>query len=216
MKSLEQNLSTFSGHISRIVDILELVSRESLVLIDEIGSGTDPSEGVALATSILQYLRDRVGLAVVTTHYADLSCLKDKDTRFENAAMEFSLDTLRPTYRILWGSTGDSNALNIAKSIGFDRKIIQRAQKLVERLRPERQQHRKSELYQSLMEERRKLESQARTAASLHAEIMDLYREVYNFCIIISHAKRAFCFTGTIFLKLLPLWSRSKTSNWSH
>lgn len=177
-QSLEQNLSTFSGHISRIVDILELVSRESLVLIDEIGSGTDPSEGVALATSILQYLRDRVGLAVVTTHYADLSCLKDKDTRFENAATEFSLETLRPTYRILWGSTGDSNALNIAKSIGFDRKIIQRAQKLVERLRPERQQHRKSELYQSLMEERRKLESQARTAASLHAEIMDLYREI--------------------------------------
>lgn len=194
MKSLEQNLSTFSGHISRIVEILEAVSRESLVLIDEIGTGTDPSEGVALATSILQYLRDRVGLAIVTTHYADLSCLKDKDTRFGNAAMEFSLETLQPTYRILWGSTGDSNALSIAKSIGFDRNIIQRAQTLVERLRPEGQQHWKGVLYQSLMDERRKLESQARTAASLHAEIMDLYREVYSFCIIISHAQHVFLF----------------------
>lgn len=157
---------------------MEVVSRESLVLIDEIGSGTDPSEGVALATGILQYLKDRVGLAIVTTHYADLSCLKDKDSQFENAAMEFSMETLQPTYRILWGSTGDSNALNIAKTIGFDRNIIERAKQWVERLRAEEQQQWKGELYQSLMEERRKLEGQARRAASLHAEIMDLYHKV--------------------------------------
>jgi DNA mismatch repair protein MutS2 len=76
---------------------LEVASNESLVLVDEICSGTDPSEGVALSTSILHYLRDHVNLAVVTTHYADLSLLKDKDSRFENAAMEFSLETLQPT-----------------------------------------------------------------------------------------------------------------------
>ncbi|KAK0579053.1 hypothetical protein LWI29_020195 [Acer saccharum] len=179
-QSLEQNLSTFSGHISQIIEILEVVSRESLVLIDEIGSGTDPSEGVALATSILQYLRDRVGLAIITTHYADLSHLKDKDSQFENAAMEFSLETLQPTYRILWGNTGNSNALNIAKSIGFDRYIIERAKEWVERLRPEEEQQWKGDLYQSLTEERSKLESQARRAASLHAEIMDLYNEIQD------------------------------------
>lgn len=155
-----------------------MASEESLVLLDEIGSGTDPSEGVALSTSILQYLKDRVNLAVVTTHYADLSLLKEKDSRFENAAMEFSLETLRPTYQILWGSTGNSNALSIAKSIGFDLKIIERAWQWVEMLIPEKQQERKGLLYQSLVKERNRLEAQARRAASLHADIMDLYHQV--------------------------------------
>ncbi|KAI5590807.1 hypothetical protein BDE02_04G035400 [Populus trichocarpa] len=177
-QSLEQNLSTFSGHISRICKILEVASNESLVLIDEICSGTDPSEGVALSTSILHYLRDHVNLAVVTTHYADLSLLKDKDSRFENAAMEFSLETLQPTYQILWGCTGDSNALSIAKSIGFDSNIIERARKWVEKLVPEKQQERSGMLYQSLLEERNRLEAQARKAASLHTEIMELYHEI--------------------------------------
>eukprot|EP00257_Ricinus_communis_P016456 XP_015574629.1 uncharacterized protein LOC8279489 [Ricinus communis] len=179
-QSLEQNLSTFSGHISRICKILEVTSKESLVLIDEICSGTDPSEGVALSTSILQYLRDRVNLAVVTTHYADLSLLKDSDSQFENAAMEFSLETLQPTYQILWGSTGNSNALSIAKSIGFDSNIIERAEKWVEKLIPEKQQHRKGLLYKSLMDERNKLEAQAREAASVHAQIMELYYEIQD------------------------------------
>ncbi|KAK4361109.1 hypothetical protein RND71_020061 [Anisodus tanguticus] len=79
-QSLELSLSTFSGHISRLRDILKVASTESLVLLDEIGSGTDPSEGVALSESILQYLKDRVNLAVVTTHYADLTRLKEKDS----------------------------------------------------------------------------------------------------------------------------------------
>lgn len=164
--------------MSRICEILEVASDESLVLLDEIGSGTDPSEGVALSTSILQYLKDQVNLAVVTTHYADLSRLKDKESQYENAAMEFSLETLQPTFQVLWGSTGDSNALTIAKSIGFDRNVIERAKMWVESLKPERQQERKGALYQSLMEERNRLEAQFRTAESLHAEIMGLYQEV--------------------------------------
>ncbi|KAL4626778.1 hypothetical protein ACB092_05G121800 [Castanea dentata] len=179
-QSLEQSLSTFSGHITRICNILEVASRESLILIDEIGSGTDPSEGVALSTSILQYLKDHVNLAVVTTHYADLSLLKEKGSQFENAAMEFSLETLQPTYQVLWGSTGNSNALSIAKSIGFDLNIIERAQQWVEQLKPENQQERKGLLYQSLVEERNRLEAQARRAGSLHAEILDLYHEIQN------------------------------------
>ncbi|GMN50819.1 hypothetical protein TIFTF001_019971 [Ficus carica] len=179
-QSLEQNLSTFSGHMSRIRNILEVASEESLVLIDEIGGGTDPSEGLALSTSILQYLKDRVNLAVVTTHYTDLSRLKEKDNRFENAAMEFSLETLRPTYQILWGSSGDSNALSIARTIGFDQTIIENAQKWREKLVPEQQLERKGLLYQSLKEERDRLEAQAKKAASLSAEVLELYREIQN------------------------------------
>ncbi|GAU38489.1 hypothetical protein TSUD_64690 [Trifolium subterraneum] len=177
-QSLEQNLSTFSGHISRIRKFLEVASKQSLVLIDEIGSGTDPSEGVALSASILQYLRDHVNLAVVTTHYADLSTMKEKDNCFENAAMEFSLETLQPTYRVLWGCIGDSNALSIAQSIGFDKKIIDHAQKWVEKLKPEQQQERRGMLYQSLQEEKNRLKAQAEKAASIHAEIMNVYSEI--------------------------------------
>lgn len=178
LKSLEQNLSTFSGHISRICKIMEVASKASLVLIDEICSGTDPSEGVALSSSILQYFRDHVNLAVVTTHYADLSLLKDKDSRFLNAAMEFSLETLQPTYQILWGSTGDSNALSIAKSLGFDSNMIERAQKWVEKLMPEKQHQRKGLLFRSLMEEKNRLEAQATKATFLHSDVMKLYNEV--------------------------------------
>ncbi|KAL3377279.1 hypothetical protein AABB24_003605 [Solanum stoloniferum] len=179
-QSLEQSLSTFSGHISRLREILEVASRESLVLIDEIGSGTDPSEGVALSESVLQYLKDRVNLAVVTTHYADLTRLKEKDNQFETAATEFSLETLQPTYRILWGSMGESNALNIAKSMGFDERIIERAVLWVNKLRPDKQQEQKGLLYRSLIEERDRLESQAIEAASLHSDIMNIYNEINN------------------------------------
>ncbi|KAL2524188.1 DNA mismatch repair protein MutS [Abeliophyllum distichum] len=179
-QSLEQSLSTFSGHISRINKILDVASEKSLVLLDEIGSGTDPSEGVALSASILQYLKDRVKLAVVTTHYADLTCLKEKDARFENAAMEFSLESLQPTYRIIWGSMGESNALSIAESIGFDRKIIERAQSWVKKLTPEKMQKLNSLLYQSLVEERNRLETQANRAESLHSDVKKLYDEIHG------------------------------------
>ncbi|KAK9152729.1 hypothetical protein Sjap_000209 [Stephania japonica] len=177
-QSLEQNLSTFSGHISHICKILEFTSRQSLVLIDEIGSGTDPSEGVALSANILQYLKDRVGLAVVSTHYADLSQLKEQDPRFENAAMEFCLETLQPTYNILWGGTGNSNALSIAKSIGFDEKVLHRAHEWMEKLMPDKQNEWKGMLYESLVEERNALKAQASRAASFHSEVMELYREI--------------------------------------
>jgi len=182
LKSLEHNLSTFSGHISRLCKIIEVVSEESLVLIDEIGSGTDPSEGVALSTSILQYLADCVNLALVTTHYADLSLLKAIDSRFENAAMEFCIETLQPTYRIMWGSTGNSNALSIAKSIGFDPKVLNCAREWVEKLVPDKQKERQGFLYQSLLEERNLLEAQTREAASVLSEVKELYLEV-NFII---------------------------------
>ncbi|VAH39002.1 unnamed protein product [Triticum turgidum subsp. durum] len=177
-QSLENSLSTFSGNISRLRKIAQVVSTDSLVLIDEIGSGTDPSEGVSLSTSILKYLASRLNLAVVTTHYADLSRLKAVDDRFENAAMEFCLETLKPTYRVLWGSTGNSNALSIAKSIGFDQKVLDRAQEWVEKLLPDKQKERQGLLYGSLLDERNLLESQANEVASVLSEVEDLYNEI--------------------------------------
>ncbi|XP_058082504.1 uncharacterized protein LOC131230630 [Magnolia sinica] len=179
-QSLEHNLSTFSGHISRICKIMEVATKDSLVLIDEIGNGTDPSEGVALSTSILQYLVDRVNLAVVTTHYADISLLKLRDARFENAAMEFCMKTLQPTYRVLWGSAGNSNALNIAKSIGFDQKVLDRAHEWVEKLMPDKQKERKGFVYHSLLEERNKLQVQAKKASSVLSEVMKLHLEILS------------------------------------
>lgn len=182
-QSLEQSLSTFSGHISRIRQILNIASENSLVLLDEICSGTDPSEGVALATSILRYIKNRVNVAVVSTHYGDLSRLKDNETQFQNAAMEFSMETLQPTFRVLWGSTGESNALRVAKSIGFNGRILEHAHEWRERLKPEQEVERKGSLFQSLVEERNKLNLQASKAAALHRDLMNLYREVYCFFI---------------------------------
>ncbi|CAN7039601.1 hypothetical protein IGI04_005836 [Brassica rapa subsp. trilocularis] len=177
-QSLEQSLSTFSGHISRIRQIINIASENSLVLLDEICSGTDPSEGVALATSILRYIKNRVNVAVVSTHYGDLSRLKDNETQFQNAAMEFSMETLQPTFRVLWGSTGESNALRVAKSIGFDGRILENAHEWRERLKPEQEVERKGSLFQSLVEERNKLNLQASKAAALHGDLMNLYREL--------------------------------------
>ncbi|CAA7031274.1 unnamed protein product [Microthlaspi erraticum] len=177
-QSLEQSLSTFSGHISRICEILDIASENSLVLLDEICSGTDPSEGVALATSILRYVKTRVNVAVVSTHYGDLSRLKDNEAQFQNAAMEFSMETLQPTFRVLWGSTGESNALRVAKSIGFDARIIANAHEWTERLKPEQEVERKGSLFQSLVEERNKLKLQADKAKAFHRDLMSLYHEL--------------------------------------
>ncbi|CAA6666597.1 unnamed protein product [Spirodela intermedia] len=179
-QSLEHNLSTFSGHISRLCKILQIASQKSLVLIDEIGNGTDPSEGVALATSILQHLLSCVSLAVVTTHYADLSLLRTQDIRFENAAMEFCIKTLQPTYRVLWGSIGNSNALSIAKAVGFDPKVLDRAQEWVEKLLPDKQRERQGLLYQSLSKERDLLEAEARKGESVLMEVKKVYHEIHS------------------------------------
>ncbi|XP_023643893.1 uncharacterized protein LOC17895668 isoform X2 [Capsella rubella] len=185
-QSLEQSLSTFSGHISRIRLILEIISENSLVLLDEICSGTDPSEGVALATSILRYMKDRVNVAVVSTHYEDLSRLKDNDSQFQNAAMEFSMETFQPTFRVLWGSTGLSNALRVAKSIGFNRRILENAHKWTEKLDPKQEVERKGSLFQSLVEERNKLKLQITKTAAFHRDLMNLYREVFiNFVLLL-------------------------------
>ncbi|NEO85275.1 MAG: endonuclease MutS2 [Spirulina sp. SIO3F2] len=123
-QSIEQSLSTFSGHIRRISRILSQITPQSMVLFDEVGAGTDPSEGSALAAALLKHLADHVRLAIATTHYGELKALKYQDDRFENASVEFDEATLSPTYRLLWGIPGRSNALAIAQRLGLDPDII--------------------------------------------------------------------------------------------
>lgn len=131
-QSLQQSLSTFSGHIRRIVRILdEIKENNSLVLLDEVGAGTDPNEGTAIAISILKYLASNNLLTIATTHYGELKSLKYSDSRFENASVEFDDVSLQPTYRLLWGIPGRSNAITIAQRLGLNDDIVAEAKELV-------------------------------------------------------------------------------------
>src|SRR5262249_7596068 len=126
-QSLEQSLSTFSSHISRIAGILKVAGARSLILLDELGAGTDPTEGAALGRAILDEL-DRLGcLAMVTTHLGDLKTYAFHNDRAENAAVEFDAETLRPTYRLHIGQFGMSNALKIARRLKLPRDLLRRA-----------------------------------------------------------------------------------------
>ena len=127
-QSLQQNLSTFSGHIRRIGRILDSLSSQSLVLLDEVGAGTDPSEGSAIATALLEYLGEHTRLSIATTHFGELKALKYQNPKFENASVEFDDASLAPTYRLLWGIPGRSNALAIAGRLGLPQDIIDAAQ----------------------------------------------------------------------------------------
>ena len=130
-QSLEQSLSTFSSHMSNIVRILEAADERSLVLIDEMGSGTDPAEGAALGTAILDHLYNRGARTVVTTHLGVLKSYAYSRPRAENASMEFDTKTLQPTYKITIGLPGSSNAITIAKRLGMLPDVIGEAEELM-------------------------------------------------------------------------------------
>lgn len=131
-QSIENALSTFSSHVKNLARIIKESSKSTLLLFDEIGSGTEPNEGAALAIAILEELYHKGCITIATTHYGEIKNFSQEHTHFENAAMEFKKDTLEPLYKLHIGKTGDSNALYISKKMGISDSIIERTRKYIE------------------------------------------------------------------------------------
>ncbi len=174
-QSLQHNLSTFSGHIRTISQILQALSDSALVLLDEVGAGTDPSEGTALAIALLHHLADHAQLTMATTHYGELKALKYQDARFENASVEFDPETLAPTYRLHWGIPGRSNALVIAGRLGLNPEIIAAAAQALPK-----EQDQVNQVIAGLEAQRRHQEEKATAASQLLSATEKLHQELLS------------------------------------
>jgi len=130
-QSIEQDLSTFSSHINNVIEIISRADYQSLVLLDELGSGTDPIEGAALAVALIEKMRSQGASIVTTTHYQELKMYALDTPNVENASCEFNVDTMQPTYRLIIGTPGKSNAFSISRKLGLPEEVIEHAKELV-------------------------------------------------------------------------------------
>ncbi len=165
-QSIEQSLSTFSSHMVNTVDMLSKLTNKSLVLFDELGAGTDPVEGAALAMAILEHCREKGAVSVATTHYAELKTYALETPRVRNASCEFDTSTLRPTYRLIIGSPGRSNAFLISEKLGLSSEIIESARKNVTN-----ENKRFESVIEKLEESRIEAEKAKRHANAIKAEL---------------------------------------------
>jgi DNA mismatch repair protein MutS2 len=172
-QSIEQSLSTFSGHLTNIIRILKKLDSRSLVLFDELGAGTDPTEGAALAMAILKHVIEQDCSIVATTHYSELKLFAHNHPKAINASVEFDVQTLRPTYRLLIGVPGRSNAFAISKRLGLPESIIHLAKSELSQ-----DESRLEEMITALTVEKRTSEVERSKVESLRAEAEKLVSEL--------------------------------------
>jgi DNA mismatch repair protein MutS2 len=179
-QSIEQSLSTFSSHMTNIIDILESANHQSLVLLDELGAGTDPVEGAALAQSLLTHLLQRRVTAIVTTHHPELKLFAHNTPSVTNACVEFDIESLSPTYKLTVGLPGHSNAFSIAKRLGLPNAIVRRAQGMVsdDVLSTERFLSEIKALREETEQARLQIEKQRAEVASLQDELRDRLQHI--------------------------------------
>ena len=171
-QSILQNLSTFSSHMKNVIEILNIADSESFILIDELCAGTDPQEGATLAEVILKEFVNKSAQSIITTHYGELKTLEYADPYFKNASVEFNTESLSPTYKLVIGIPGLSNAISIASNLGLDQELVWKAKELLITQRDS-----SSVVVEKLQETQQKLDSNLKEAENINQEASELKKQ---------------------------------------